>query len=277
MSPLTWLLESDLFDAYHELLASEAERAGHRVRVWRDAWWDVGFPAGLSSGAVAFHGSLGNAARIDQALAWWPGALCPVDNFSCRAYYAGVGTRLLQRGHRFTTALAFVTDAPRVAQELGGVRRVFVRPDSPLKAFSGRVVDPATVTLADLDHGFYYDDPELPIVVAPERMISDEWRFVVVGKRIAAGSHYLAATRSASQEPAASATAAIPADVWTYAEEAAAGIPAPAPVYVLDICRSHGSLYVLELGPFGGADLYACDPRAVVEAVAAVAETEPLV
>jgi hypothetical protein len=45
----------------------------------------------------------------------------------------------------------------------------------------------------------------------------------------------------------------------------------PEEVYALDLCESEGELWLLELAPFRGADLYACDASAVVEAVGALA------
>lgn len=45
----------------------------------------------------------------------------------------------------------------------------------------------------------------------------------------------------------------------------------PAPIYTVDVAEVDGQLRVLELNPFSGADLYRCDPHAVVEAVARVA------
>ena len=44
-----------------------------------------------------------------------------------------------------------------------------------------------------------------------------------------------------------------------------------ADVYVLDVCESDGRLRLLELNPFSGADLYACDAESVVSAVARIA------
>ena len=41
---------------------------------------------------------------------------------------------------------------------MGDPSRIFVRPDSPLKPFSGRVLDRDSISLAALDHGFYFDD-----------------------------------------------------------------------------------------------------------------------
>jgi hypothetical protein len=37
-------------------------------------------------------------------------------------------------------------------------------------------VDVVSLTLADLDHGLYYQDASLPVVVAPVRQIDHEWR-----------------------------------------------------------------------------------------------------
>ncbi|MEO1530294.1 MAG: ATP-grasp domain-containing protein [Planctomycetota bacterium] len=141
---------------------------------------------------------------------------------------------------------------------------MFVRPDSPLKPFSGRVLEVADVSLAKLDHGFYFDDESLPIVVCPIRDVGREWRFVVFHASVVAGSAYDAGTRSATADQPAS-------DAWDFAQTVASTIPAPADAYILDVCESEGDLCLLELNPFGGADLYACDARSIVRALAGAA------
>jgi hypothetical protein len=45
----------------------------------------------------------------------------------------------------------------------------------------------------------------------------------------------------------------------------------PEDVYVMDVCEADGRLWLLELNPFSGADLYACRCDDVVAAVAAAA------
>ena len=42
-------------------------------------------------------------------------------------------------------------------------------------------------------------------------------------------------------------------------------------VYVMDVARTDGGYAVLELNPFSGADLYACDRARIVAAVATAA------
>ncbi|MEM6468488.1 MAG: hypothetical protein AAF802_02885 [Planctomycetota bacterium] len=41
----------------------------------------------------------------------------------------------------------------------------------------------------------------------------------------------------------------------------------PCPVFVLDICQVSDEYRLIELNPFGGADLYGCDSNAIVQAV----------
>lgn len=137
---------------------------------------------------------------------------------------------------------------------------MFIRPDSPLKPFSGRVLDIDAISLRSLDHGFYFDDVTLPVVIAPVREIGKEWRFVVVDSKIISGSAYEAETRSAK-------TILPSEEAWSFAAGIAKVAIQPDRVYVLDVCESESSLHLLELNPFGGADLYACNVEDIVTAI----------
>ena len=75
-----------------------------------------------------------------------------------------------------------------------------------------------------------------------------------------AGSGYLAHGRKAMAVQPGS-------DLRRFAGEVAEAIPAPESVYVMDVCETHGMLRLLELNPFGGADLYACDGLAIVASI----------
>lgn len=264
MTRTTWVLESEIFPDSHSPLRAAVVDAGHRLMDWSDAWWSDGFPADLGGAGTFFHGSLGNAARINDELDWNPGSFCDTSAFRCSSWYDAAREFLLHSDWRFLPANKFVDSAADIASSLGCTDRIFVRPDSPLKPFSGRVLDVASVTLRALDHGFYFDDESLPIVAAPIRDVGRESRFVVVGGTVVAGSAYDAATRSAVPDQPAS-------EAWTYAKSVAASIPSPATAYILDVCECDGELRLIEFNPFGGADLYACDAVAVVRAVTEIA------
>jgi hypothetical protein len=141
---------------------------------------------------------------------------------------------------------------------------VFVRPDSALKPFAGRVLDASAISRSALDHGYYYDDDALPIVVAPARQIQREWRTVVADGQVITGCAYTTERRGAEE--------ALPEPVREIAEHVARGDWQPAAIYIVDVAEVDNQLRVLELNPFSGADLYRCDPHAVVAAVARVSE-----
>ena len=44
-------------------------------------------------------------------------------------------------------------------------------------------------------------------------------------------------------------------------------LPSPEDVYVLDLCECDQEIRLMELNPFSGADLYACDGPTIVDAI----------
>lgn len=265
MAAVTWVLESDVFPTLDAGLRRAIRDAEQIVVDWDDSWWSDGLPSGLGKSVTVFHGSLGNAHRIATELDWRPGSYCDTPAFYCSAWYDLARPWLLHPDWRILPANAFVANAASIAADLGSNDRIFVRPDSPLKPFSGRVVEASSVTLAALDHGFYFDDETLPVVVAPVQNVGREWRFIIVNGSVATGSAYDPTTRSAIPDTVDSKARSV-------ARAIAASLPPPADVYVLDLCESEGGLRLLELNPFGGADLYACDSSLVVESVAGAAQ-----
>ena len=181
-----------MFRDSHQGLATAAADAGARVVWWQDDWWSDGrWPR--PSGSVVFHGSLGNADRIRQRVAVESWSLLSTSRFACSAWWPRAEGHLVTPRYVLTTVADLVATGP--PPEFG--QRVFVRPDSALKPFGGRVLARDEITLGALDHGFYYDDESLPVVVAPEMEIGDEWRFVIVGATVVAGSDYTSEARAA--------------------------------------------------------------------------------
>lgn len=159
----------------------------------------------------------------------------------------------------FTTVRALVEDASNIFPRHD---RLFIRPDSPLKPFSGRVLRRDRLSLQSLDHGYYYDDENLPVVVSPATQVGREYRFVVAEGRPVTGSQYQATGREALARVESGME-------WIYAEKLATFFPAPQEIFVMDICESFDGFRLLELNPFSGADLYHSSPDAVVAAVEA--------
>ena len=57
---------------------------------------------------------------------------------------------------------------------------------------------------------------------------------------------------------------------WDFAAAVAREVGLPEPVGVIDVARVNGRLRLCELTPFSGADLYGCDPFAIVDAISAL-------
>ena len=263
---MLWMLEPDLFAPGAHPLRAAARRAGHQVIEWDDGWWaSEAFPA-TSDETTVFHGSLGNAARVARLGRWRPGALCAVEAFTCSQWYPRFAAQLVHRRYRLTTVRALCETPSALVGELADAQgHVFVRPDSPLKPFSGRVVELDGLTPGHLDHGFYFDDLDLPIVVAPTRVMRREWRFVLADARIVAETAYIAEGRQAD-------SGAVPPAARAMAEAIATSAQLPAPICIVDIGEADDELCLLEFNPFSGADLYACDLDAVVAGIRAALE-----
>jgi len=259
-----WVLEPDVFPSNHDAFVRAVHEAGHEVVLWQDDWGLTGSWPRLDSRTVVFHGSLENAARIAAELPWRPGAYCDVAAFQCSTWYPQAQRWLLHRHWQIVSASQLVANPSAVLAASADIYSLFVRPDSPLKPFAGRVLRRNEITLEALDYGFYFDDAAIPVVVAPVRSVEREWRYVVVDRQIVAGSAYDPAKRAAVRDDPGGAP-------WQFAATVAATLAPPKTVYVMDICEADNELRLLELNPFSGADLYACDLAIVVREVSSAA------
>lgn len=258
---VTWILEPDLMPDVHARLRAAALAAQQTVETWSGRP-----PTPRPDSFVLFHGSLGLAAELATNPAWQPGAMCNTHEFTCSTWYPEAAPYLAHRQWHILPASVIVQKREQVYGDLRLGQAAFFRPNSPLKPFSGRVVKLHELTLEALDHGFYYDDPHLSVVIAPVREIGREWRYIVYKHTVLTGSAYQATTRTAEVDDPTGPP-------WRYACQVAKALTPPDPLYVLDIAEVDGDLRLMELNPFSGADLYACDLKPVVEAVQDLART----
>jgi hypothetical protein len=241
-----WLIESDVFPETAARVTAALDAQG---MPWTRFHEDL---RAIPDGDLIFWGSLGVAygdPRVARA------AIGEIDRFRCSAYFPELDSLLANRDATFTTVRELVDGKARP----GLPARVFVRPDSALKPFAGRVVTTAELSLPALDHGFYYDDERLPILVAPARAIGREWRFIVGDGAIIAGCEY-GAERAGRGEDIPAAARAVAQAVASHPWQAAR-------LYIADVAEVDGAPAIVELNPFSGADLYHCDPDAIVRFV----------
>lgn len=257
---VTWILEEDVTLELHKRILRSATTLGHVVLERNDTWIRK-WPA--LDDPVVFHGSLELAAAAARVSPWSPGAFCDPETFRYSHYSMRMPRHhLLNRDCAYVPLNALVENPDETFARFGNPEALFFRPDSHLKPFSGRVVKRADISYEAFDFGYYYEDATLCVVAAPVQDVNREWRYVVVDDLVVAGSEY--GSGSESRGEAVDHPDSAP---WRIAQAIARSIEAPEAVYVLDIARVGCVLSLLELGPFSGADLYACDTDAIVAAV----------
>lgn len=233
----TWIIETNLNSAC-EAIACAAEWAGHKV-----IRWSFGQPIPNVNDAI-FLGSLTECPNM-------PGCQGNPESLMVSNWMPMVADLALNRDALFTTVELCQTN-------LLPWPRVFVRPDSAMKPFSGRILNQEELSPKALDIGFYYNDPSLPILIAEAVPLEQEWRYVAVNGQLVAHSGYLADGRTA--------LTSIAPEQATEVAQAALDV-SPEPTVVIDICKvTGGDFKLVEYNLFSGSDLYGCDPEAVVDA-----------
>jgi len=268
-----WIIDADMFENYRDDLVAAIRAQGHDVRLIHAPsppfrWEDIGcsyrdaFP---QDACVISHGDIDLVTRIHRERRWIPGAFCTVENFFFSGYVCHFGRHLLNRDYIMLPFGELDRCRDFLFDTLGRDGRLFVRPDSPLKLFTGQIAARETFA-ADLEFMAFYEFPAASlVVVSSPKPIVAEWRFVVAQGKVVAGCQY-------KSGDAIDYRPAYDADAFDLAQSIAASGYQPDPAWVMDICRTaDNSLYLLEIGGFSFADLYACNKADVVAAVSAAA------
>jgi hypothetical protein len=268
-----WLIDADMFPHYRDELVKSIRAQGHEARLIRAPqppyrWDDVGCSyreTFLKDACVVAHGDIELVHRVVREGRWTPGAFATIEHFFCSNYYSHFSDYLLNRDY---VTLPFEELPGRrevLFDTFGRGARIFVRPDSPLKLFTGQVVSRETFD-ADYEFmGFYEFPTSSMVIVSCPQEIETEWRFVVADRRVIAGCQYKNAGAMDAQPQYDSAA-------FKLATQIASSEYQPDPVWVMDICKTSDDAYhLLEIGGFSFADLYACDQCAIVAEVSKIA------
>lgn len=267
---VNWILEDGVFGCSMAPLASEIQKQGHNVKI-------IDYIRGITdyqrffpaTECLVFYGSLHIAQQIlDSGLSWTPGIIGTIEQYYCTCYYPHLKSWLLNaEGHILPLAELFSPDVnnPRLPVDLHGSERLFIRPNSPLKPFAGGLY--SLKELTDLDSFMkrhYLEDPNMRVVVAPEKSIEAEWRVIIAQGQILCASQYRQFGKPYYQT-------GMPERVQQVAEAVARQQWQPDPIWVLDLCCSDALAYVLEINFLSCSALYRCDLSAVVREASNIA------
>ena len=257
---IKWIFETSVFQNGDVLYDAVIKRKDD-IFIWDDNWWKTNEWENIKSPCI-FHGSLLNADKLNKEKTLYPGAICSTELFNCNNWYSRCEDVLLNKNWIKITINEFLAKKDSVLDQLAITTELFfARPNSPLKQFSGRVISRNEVSYESFDYGFYHEDKHLEIIITPIKKIDNEWRFVVIGNKIATGSGYDAATHKALHG------IEMRKDVVSLAENIANRKIIHDIAYIMDICESSGKYFLVEFNPFSGSDFYMCDGNKIYEAL----------
>ena len=274
---VNWILEDGVFGSAIAPLVTEIQAQGHQAKI-------IDYTRGITdyerffpeNECILFYGSLYIAEKIlgdknRQRLPWVPGIIGTIQNYYCNYYYPYLKQWLLNAKYLI---LPLADLSRRIAQAedrvieniIGNSPRLFVRPDSPLKPFAGKVY--SRTELADLPSFMrrnYLDNPEMLVVIAPEIEIEAEWRVAIARGQVLSASEY-------KQSGKPYYRTGMPDDMQKLAEAVAGCGWEPDPIWILDLCRFKGSAYVIEINFFSCSALYKCNLNPIVREASRIAQ-----
>jgi hypothetical protein len=262
---MRWLIEQVHPENGDDALAAAASQAGHEVTLLKP---ERDIPADrLPAGPALFHGSMQKAAEIQAArpdLSVW---LDPPP-FECCSYFPKVGEFLFNSTYIMLPLSELIRQKWTVYRWLAKDTKIFVRPSSGLKTFTGTLLD-----LQDFDR-FWRNpvmcnaQPEDMVVVAAPKDILGEWRFVAdkAGEMIACSTYLYQENRT--YLPSA------PEGAVELCRRVLKSGFAPGPMFVLDIAGTpDGQFGLLEANAFSTAALYACRMDPIVKRAGEILKT----
>ena len=262
---VNWLIQEDVFKEDLDPLIGAIKEQHMNVEIVKYVPFGSGsYNQYPENDCVISYGSLNLISQLVREKKWIPGAWCLLPRLRCQVYYSHWGPAILNQTHVFTT-FNELRRRPRMFYEKFGIdNAIFVRPDSGFKEFTGNVIYKENFE-TDLDSIVF--DPEKLVVVAEPKNIEAEWRFIIADRKVVTGSQY----RLDGKHDVAPCW---DDDAYELAQRAASDEFQPDTLYSLDICRSGGKVWILEIGSFSCSGFYACDVKKIVEAASKAAWKE---
>jgi len=255
-----WLIEAGVYGQEADPLLAEIRRQGMAADLVPHQMLCKGEPITVAGrtlsdeDCVIGYGTFPFARQIQLHRRWQPGAWATSENLDCTTYFAHFGKFLLNQHYTIMPGVEAIRQRDWLFEVLGKDDEVFARPTGCNKLFTGRCIFKDDFVMALSSTRF---DPATLVVIAPPREIDREWRLIVSGDKVIAGSQY-SIQGSKCIEPG------YPHQVQQFVEEMLAEVLwRPDPIFMLDICEAEQRFWLVEINGFSCSWLYACDLEAV--------------
>jgi hypothetical protein len=247
----TWLVEAGVYGEEAKPLLTEIRRQGMQAEfvpyksLQKGQILAIGGETLPEDACVIGYGTFPFARQIQLHRRWVLGSWANPDNLDCTTYFAYFGKFLLNQQY------AVMPDDT-----------VFVRPTRCDKLFTGRLISKESFATGLAPTRY---DPTTLVVVAAPKNIHLEWRLVVVGDRVIAGSQYAEERRKVLKP-------GVPEAVRTFVEAMLTEVRwTPDRIFMMDVGEADGQLSLIELNGFSCSWLYQRDLPVVVSQASEVA------
>ncbi len=248
----TWLIQTDMEGVDACPMIAEVLAQGMQVRkIKHRLGTKVDFSGYYRDDCIISYGDIDFVRQICQRAPFIPGAYCNFDNMKCSTYFAYLGEHLLNKQYMMMPIGDFLRRWDDFNADIT-CNLWFIRPDSGAKPFTGNVVKPGEKL--KIQSIIQSVGPETLVVIAPEKQISAEWRFVICDRKVITGCQYLPVESPHCPPLSFRLAGIIASQEWQ-----------PDLCYTVDIAESGGNMYLLEINSFSCSGFYDCDIASIVK------------
>lgn len=264
-----WLIEH--FDDKNSTraLIAEAERQGYEVSTIEYEPLQKGSINAIGpEECVITQTSIDVACQIMKEKKWVPGPWLTAKNYECTSYYPHLGKFLLNDPYVMMPRKDIPRHLNLLHKWIGKDDKLFMRPNSGLKPFTAQVFnlglqnDESYLFTKDWRWVEEFTDPDTLIVIAGPKTIQAEYRFVIAGTEVVTGCQYMPEIVVGWTQKARDLAAEVAKEYQ------------PDPMFIVDICFDGEKYWLMEIGAFSVAGLYACKMEDIVSAAVKIAEEE---
>ena len=264
-----WLIEH--FDDKNgtRALIAEVKRQGYEVSTIEYEPLQKGSIDDIrSEECVITQTSINVAQQIMKEKMWIPGPWLTAKNYECTSYYPHLGKFLLNDPYVMMPRKDIPRHLNLLHKWIGKDDKLFMRPNSGLKPFTAQVFnlelqnDESYLFAKDWRWVEAFTDTDTLIVIAGPKTIQAEYRFVIAGTEVVTGCQYMPEIAVGWTQKARDLAAEVAKEYQ------------PDPMFIVDICFDGEKYWLMEIGAFSIAGLYACKMEDIVLAAVKIAETE---
>jgi hypothetical protein len=286
LSKVTWVVEQDVFLKNEKAIKEAVQKYGMTYYPYYDcdiknSMSKLLNDLGGNADCVISYACLDVMSKFRREIPYTPTSYATFNNFKCSTYYPHYQDYLLATEYAFYPFGVLDSLKDDIFDKFGEDGKIFIRPDSGMKIFTGKVLEQGKCENGILDAlkgWIYYDIPpeELVLVAKPSRIVK-EYRFIAAGGEVISGSQYMALDSEGNLVHDEKAEYA--QNAWNLAQKVAKEEWTPDRIFSIDIAElnwhdgeKYGPEYkLIEINAFSTCDWYLCNVDKVINKASEIA------